>query len=159
MNPFLDETDDRFELRPSAIPDAGLGVFAQRDLPFGATLEVIGVLVMRESLSDRCTHFADHHKFRLGDKLLIPVGLGGLVNHSTSPNFEKVIEGDRVVLRAVRSIPAGEELCFRYPDAALERFGIASSDFRISVAEVARLPLSHAAGSLATSATGNADLT
>lgn len=125
MNPFLEETDDRFELRPSTIPAAGLGVFTRVELPSGAMLEVIGVLVKRESISDRCSHFADHHKFRIGDKLLIPVGFGGLVNHSTEPNLEKVIEDDRVFLRSVRPIAGGEELFFRYPDSALERFGLA----------------------------------
>jgi hypothetical protein len=124
MTLFADETDDRFELRPSTVPGAGLGVFAKVDLPEGATLDVIGVLIRRESLTDLCTHFADHHKFRLGDKLLIPLGLGGLVNHSSDPNLEKIIDGDRVFFRAMRLISAGEELFFRYPDAALERFGI-----------------------------------
>jgi len=124
MIPFVDEADDRFELRLSTIPGAGLGVFARVDLPAGAMLEVIGVLIGRESVSDRCTHFADHHKFRIGDKLLIPAGFGGLVNHSRTPNLEKVIEGDRIFLRAVRVLTAGEELFFEYPNTALERFGI-----------------------------------
>jgi hypothetical protein len=122
--PYLDETDDRFEVRESTIPGAGLGVFARVGLPAGSVLEVVGVLVRRESVSDRCTHFADHHKFRVGDRLLIPVGFGGLVNHSTAPNLEKAIDGDRVFLRTLRAVAAGEELFFRYPDAALERFGI-----------------------------------
>jgi hypothetical protein len=122
--PFLDETDGRFELRGSTIPGAGLGVFARVALPAGATLEVVGVQVRRESVSDRCTHFADHHKFRIGDRLLIPFGFGGLVNHSAAPNLEKVIDGERVYLRTLRPVAAGEELFFRYPDAALERFGI-----------------------------------
>jgi uncharacterized protein len=122
--PFLDETDDRFEVRGSTTPGAGLGVFARVGLPAGATVEVIGVLVRRESVSDRCTHFADHHKFRVGDKLLIPVGFGGLVNHSAEPNLEKLLDGDRVLLRTLRPVAAGEELFFRYPDAALDRLGI-----------------------------------
>jgi hypothetical protein len=126
MSPlFLDETDDRFEVRPSTVPGAGRGVFARVALPAGATLDVIGVLVRRESVADRCTHFADHHKFRVGDKLLIPVGLGGLVNHSTEPNLEKLLDGERVFFRTLRPIAAGEELFFRYPDAALERLGLA----------------------------------
>lgn len=123
-SPLLDETDDRFEVRESTIPGAGFGVFARVDLPAGAVLEVIGVLVRRESVSDRCTHFADHHKFRVGDRLLIPVGFGGLVNHSTTPNLDKVIDGDRVLLRTLRAVAAGEELFFRYPAAAIERLGI-----------------------------------
>lgn len=124
MTPFVNETDDRFELRPSGIAGAGLGVFARMDLPAGSTLEVIGVRVTRESVSDQCTHFADRHKFRLGDELLIPLGFGGLVNHSTNPNLDKVIEGDRIRFRTNRPIVAGEELFFRYPDSALIRFGI-----------------------------------
>ena len=123
-NPILDETDDRFEIRASTLPGAGLGVFARVDLPAGATLEIIGVLVRRESISDRCTHFADHHKFRLDDRLLIPCGFGGLVNHSAEPNLEKVIAGDSVYLRTTRPIAAGEEVFFRYPESALERLGI-----------------------------------
>lgn len=125
MTPLLEEPDDRFEVRDSTIPGAGRGVFARVDLPAGATLDVVGVRVQRDTIADACTHFADHHKFRVGDCLLIPVGFGGLVNHSVTPNFEKVVEGDRVFLRALRPVAAGEELFFRYPDAALERFGIA----------------------------------
>ena len=124
MNLTLDESDDRFEVRPSTIPGAGLGVFACSELAAGEALEVHGVIIPRESVADRCTHFADRHKFRLGDELLIPIGLGGLVNHSAEPNLEKVIVGRRIFLRAIRTIAAGEELFFRYPDAALERFGL-----------------------------------
>jgi hypothetical protein len=124
MNPTFDESDDRLELRPSTIPGAGLGVFACSELPAGESLEVRGVLIKRESVADRCTHFADRHKFRLGDELLIPIGPGGLVNHSAEPNLEKVIVGRRIFLRAIRAIPGGEELFFRYPEAALDRFGL-----------------------------------
>jgi hypothetical protein len=124
MTPFVDEPDDRFELRPSTIPGAGQGVFARCDLPPGAELVVIGVLVRRESISDRCSHFADCHKFRVGDRLLIPLGFGGLVNHCADPNLDRIADGDRVILRANRPITRGEELFFRYSDSALERFGI-----------------------------------
>jgi hypothetical protein len=125
VTPLFEETDDRFEVRPSSISGAGLGVFARGDLPAGSILAVIGVRVKRESVADRCTHFADHHKFRIGDELLIPLGFGGLVNHSNKPNLEKVIDGVRVFFRTLRPILADEELTFRYPDSALERFEIA----------------------------------
>jgi SET domain-containing protein len=124
MTPLLSEVDDRFEVRESTVPGAGRGVFARVALVAGDVLEVIGVRVPRESVSDRCTHFADHHKFRVGDALLIPVGFGGLVNHSTTPNLEKLVEGERVFFRTLRPIAPDEELFFRYPDVALERFGI-----------------------------------
>lgn len=122
---LLDETDDRFEVRSSTVPGAGLGLFTRVDLPAGATLNVIGVRVRGESTSDRCTHYTDTHKFRVGEWLLIPVGFGGMVNHSLTPNLEKVIDGDQLSLRALRPIAAGEELFFRYADGALERLGLA----------------------------------
>jgi hypothetical protein len=126
VNPLIDPpADDRFEVRPSAIPGAGLGVFARAALPAGAELEVVGVLVRRDSVADRCTHFADHHKFTVGaDLLLIPVGVGGMVNHAAAANLERVEFADRVVLRTVRSIAAGEELVFAYSAAARERLGL-----------------------------------
>lgn len=123
--PLLDDTDDRFAAGPSTVPGAGLGLFARADLPAGAVLEVVGVLVRRGSAADRCTHFADEHKFRVGDDLLlIPTGFGGVVNHSATPNLERLADGDRVFFRTLRPVAAGEELFFRYPDTALERFGL-----------------------------------
>lgn len=127
MNPLIDPpADDRFEVRPSLIPEAGLGVFARVALPAGAELEVAGVLVRRDSPADRCTHFADHHKFRVGaDLLLIPVGAGGLVNHAADANLERVEHPGRVMLRTTRAVAAGEELVFSYSESARQRMGLA----------------------------------
>ncbi len=120
----LTETDDRFEVRPSAIPGAGLGLFARVPLAAGDFLRVVGVLIDADSVADRCTHFADEHKYRVGDRLLIPVGFGAMANHSDAPNAEKVIEGDEVRLRFTRPIAAGEEIVWRYSEYARKRFGI-----------------------------------
>lgn len=129
-HPLLDPPpDDRFELRPSTVPGAGLGVFARAPLPAGAELEVTGVLVRRDSVADRCTHFADHHKFTVGaDLLLIPAGLGGMVNHAAAANLDRVELPGRVVLRTRRPVAAGEELFFAYSAAARARLGIAAPD-------------------------------
>lgn len=122
---FSAEPDDRFELRPSMIPGAGLGVFARRDLPLGTELEVAGVLIERGSLADRCSHFADHHKFVVGDNLLlVPFGFGGMVNHSPEPNVAKDVRGGRVFLTALRPVAAGEELFLCYRPGALARMGL-----------------------------------
>ncbi len=119
------ETDSRFELRPSTTAGAGQGVFARVDLPTGAELEIIGVLVERDSATDRCSHFADHHKFVVGEKwLLVPLGFGGMVNHSDEPNMVREVRGERVFLRTLRTVAAGEELFHCYSPLAMERLGL-----------------------------------
>jgi SET domain len=125
VNPLVSETDTRFEARASGIPGAGLGLFARAPLPAGTELEAVGALVTRDSLADRCSHFADHHKFVVGDSLLlIPLGLAGLANHSFAPNAEKVVRGERVFLRLLRDVFAGEEICFAYRAEARARMGL-----------------------------------
>ena len=121
---LVEETDHRFEVRGSTIPGAGRGLFARVFLLIGNRLEVVGVLVPADSPADACTQYADHHKFRVGDNLLIPLGFGAMVNHSTTPNMMKVIEEQRVFLEVIRPVSPGEEMVFTYPESALQRFGI-----------------------------------
>jgi len=52
--------------------------------------------------------------------LLIPLGFGGMVNHSKHPNMEKVIDGLTVYLRTTRAIHPGEELFFTYGEEFLK---------------------------------------
>jgi hypothetical protein len=125
ISAVVNESDPRFRVAPSTLPAAGQGLFANTRLEAGDRLEIIGVLVERDSISDACTHFADEHKVRVGDRLLlIPLGFGGMANHSADPNMEKVIEGDRAYLQALRTIEPGEEVFFRYTEYAQERFGL-----------------------------------
>ncbi len=121
---MLDEEDDRFYLGPSTIPGAGDGVFARVPLRAGDRLAVVGVPVRAGSVADRCTRFADEHKYRIGNALIIPVGYGAMVNHSASPNMAKVGDLAGVYLEALRDIPASQELTFAYDPRALERFGL-----------------------------------
>ena len=124
--PVVAEADARFDVRPSAVPGAGLGLFARVALPAGAELEVVGVRVARDSPADRCSHFADCHKFNVGEGwLLVPLGFGGMVNHWDEPNAEREVRGDRVFLRTLRPVAAGEELFLCYRPAARERMGLA----------------------------------
>ena len=116
------ETDNRFYVSESRIPGAGQGLFTKTSLAQGDRLEVIGVLIPVDSVSDQCTRYADPYKFRVGNDLLIPLGYGAMVNHSRDPNLEKMIEGDRVVLQALRLIHQGEELLFCYSEYAQNRF-------------------------------------
>ena len=122
---ILDETDERFYVDHSTIPGAGRGLFAGVALRAGDRLAVVGVRLRRDSLSDRCTSYADEYKFRAGDFVLIPCGLASMANHSAAPNLVKVIEGQDVFLQLLRDVPAGDELCFTYSAYARERYGIA----------------------------------
>lgn len=116
------ETDNRFYVSQSTIPGAGRGLFVKTSLKKGERLEVLGILVSADSVSDECTHYADPYKFRVGKDLLIPLGFGAMVNHSVDPNLEKVIEADQVYLRALRPIEEGDELLFCYSEYAQNRF-------------------------------------
>ena len=121
------ETDERFYIGPSTIPAAGEGLFARVPLDKGNRMRVVGVLVEANSVSDRCTNYADPYKLRVGDSLLIPVGWGAKVNHSDTANVRKIIEGDEVFLEALRPIAKDEELFFRYREYATSRFGLKST--------------------------------
>jgi hypothetical protein len=121
---MVEETDGRFYIGPSTIPGAGDGLFARVPLRAGDRLAVIGVTIRADSPADLCTRYADEHKYRVGDALLIPIGYGAMVNHSPSPNMAKVVDGGDLYLEALRHIDAGEELFFAYDPRALERFGL-----------------------------------
>ena len=122
--PTLEEVDHRFYVGESTIPGAGRGLFARQPLRVGDRLEVIGCLVESGSAADSCTHYADEHKFRVGDRLLVPFGFGGIVNHSVDGNMEKIIEGERLYLRVTRPVAVDEELFFTYSEYAQVRFGL-----------------------------------
>lgn len=119
---LIEEQDDRFRVDTSTIPEAGQGLFARVALEQGARLEVIGALVARDSPADRCSHYTDAYKFRVNGALLIPLGYAAMVNHALTPNVEKHIEGDRLYLRTLRPIAAGEELLLTYGEDAVRRF-------------------------------------
>jgi hypothetical protein len=124
-------------VRASTISGAGNGLFASTSLEAGERLEVVGVLVPAGSPSDVCTHYADCYKFRVGDLLLIPLGHAALVNHSTSPNLEKVIDGQTLYLRTTRAIASGEELFLEY---APEFFKVTKIDPASLISQAAICP-------------------
>jgi uncharacterized protein len=121
---MLDEHDDRFYVGASAFPGAGDGLFSRVPLRAGDRLTVIGVTIRADSVADRCTRYADEHKYRVGDTLVIPVGFGAMVNHSAVPNMAKVVDASGLYLEALRDIDANEELSFAYDPRALDRFGL-----------------------------------
>jgi hypothetical protein len=117
------ETDDRFYIAPSTIPEASKGLFAKVELDKGDRLRMPGVLVRADSVSDYCTSYADAYKVRAGDYLLIPVGWGAIVNHNDDPNVEKIVEHGEIYLRVIQPIRKDQELFCNYDEYAQKRFG------------------------------------
>jgi len=120
------ETDSRFYVGASTIPGAGEGLFAGMPLVPGDRLRIVGVLVEANSVSDRCTDYADSYKVRVGGYLLIPTGWCAKVNHRDDANVAKVIVGEDVYLEVLRPIAQDEEICFRYHEYAQARFGLST---------------------------------
>lgn len=91
----IEEKDLRFYISNSTQPNAGRGLFAAQSIKKGDQLEVIGVMVDRESVADICTSYANAFKFAADysdsyKKHLIPMGYGGIVNHANEKKDQNV---------------------------------------------------------------------
>ena len=126
----IEENDNRFYLEKSTQPNAGMGVFAAKDLKKGDFLIVKGVMVKKNSVVDRCTAYANNYKFAAAynkeyDMHIIPIGFGGMVNHANEIKDQNAeikyldhsklgIEDGNVVYSFVRDIDKGEEILGNY---------------------------------------------
>lgn len=115
---FVQPRDPRLEVKRSSLPhpQAGMGLFAAQPWEQGQKWEVRGILVEPFSVADKLTRYTDRCKWRTPAGLLIPLGYGALVNHSDTPNCEKLWDAERQVLycEATRRIEAGEEWFLKY---------------------------------------------
>lgn len=133
---FIEENDNRYSIKESSIPNAGWGCFANVLLKKGDWLEVIGVYVKTDGLADKCTHYAKRYKFAGSPKMnakIVPMGFGGMVNHSDDPNLQncrleyaaglnkRSEHAGQVIYRFTRDILPNEELIGNYgPNIAQE---------------------------------------
>jgi len=112
----------RIQVRRSGVH--GKGVFAVVDLAEGETLiEYTGEVITWDEAQRRHPHDPQdpNHTFyfHIDDGHVIDAKFGGnssrWINHSCAPNCEAEETGDgRVFIRALRNIPAGEELFYDY---------------------------------------------
>jgi SET domain-containing protein len=110
-----------FEVRES--PIEGRGVFATRTIPRGTCIgEYTGERLTEEEVDRRYDEDtggrASTFLFQVSDSLYIDAEREGgemrYVNHSCDPNCESEVVGTRVVIRAITTIPAGQELTYDY---------------------------------------------
>ena len=134
---LVKETDERFYLAKSKLPNAGTGVFAKVSLEKGDWLEIIGAQVEVGSLADKCTAYGKNYKFaasgsikngeRVIDhtRLVIPMGFGGMVNHAPNRGMQNVEIGylqkptrnpaaGKAVYYFLRNIAKNEEILGNY---------------------------------------------
>ncbi|HYW55889.1 MAG TPA: SET domain-containing protein-lysine N-methyltransferase [Polaromonas sp.] len=111
----------RIQTRRSGVH--GKGMFAVQDLAEGETLiEYVGEVVTWKEALRRHPHDPKdpNHTFyfHIDEKHVIDAKYGGnssrWINHSCDPNCEADEDGGRVVIKALRNIPAGQELFYDY---------------------------------------------
>jgi hypothetical protein len=126
---YVQESDLRYFIDKSTIPEAGLGLFASQDLKADDWLEVIGVRV--DGVSNSCSKYGERYKFLGPDmkSVILPLGYAGLVNH-TNNRFKQNVEircmdkgfnkrshhATQIVYYFLRDIAKGEELLGNYGD-------------------------------------------
>lgn len=107
---------DSVEVHDSVIH--GRGVFARRAIPEGTPLlEYIGEKISKSESLRRC-EANNEYIFHLDDGFDLDGNVewnpARFINHSCAPNCEAVSEDGRIFIKALRDIPAGEELTFNY---------------------------------------------
>jgi uncharacterized protein len=114
-----------FRLKPSSIPDAGVGVFTTRDIPSGTILHELFaeddvVCYSWEEFTALAVPDEVKHNFatRYESECYLPrdlnrISVGWYLNDSVEPNLA---HDSNYNYYALRDIAAGEELLIRYDD-------------------------------------------
>lgn len=110
-------------VKKSSIPNAGDGVFSTKAIPNGEIIEICPLIIddtenvkngnLRDYMFDG---YSFDEKGRLGNKVVMALGYGGMYNHSYSPNCKYTFDyiNNRMLINAIRDIKPGEELFIFY---------------------------------------------
>jgi SET domain-containing protein len=105
----------------------GRGVYSTRRLRRGDVVEVSPVIVLTRAdwKAVRGTHL-ERYVFawgKSGRANALPLGLGGVFNHANDPNLDFSLNhrNESITFRALRDIPAGEQLTINYGWSARDR--------------------------------------
>jgi SET domain-containing protein len=110
-------------VKKSNIESAGNGVFGEKDFKQGDIIEICPIVV-----DDKSNHkngpindyFFDGALFdsdsQLGKKVVLPLGYGGMFNHSDDPNCTYMIDNytNKMIFAAKKDIKSGEEIFIDY---------------------------------------------
>jgi hypothetical protein len=119
----------RIQVRRSAVH--GKGVYAVQDIAAGDTLiEYVGEIITWEEAQARHPHDPKNPNhtfyFHIDESRVIDALYGGnssrWINHSCDPNCEADERDGRIFIKALRDIPAGEELNYDYGLIIEERY-------------------------------------
>jgi hypothetical protein len=121
VSPSGSSSNRRIQVRRSGVH--GKGVFALQDIAEGETLiEYVGEIISWDEAQDRHPHDPKdpNHTFyfHVNEDKVIDALHGGnssrWINHSCDPNCEADEENERIFIKALRNIHAGEELNYDY---------------------------------------------
>jgi hypothetical protein len=137
---FLEENDKRFYLNKSTIESAGVGVFASEDIPKDSVMEILGFMVGVGSAADQCTNYAKDYKFAANfegkyDRHIIPIGFGGMVNHTQDSNLQNVEL--RYVRHSSSNVAAGSAVYYFIKDVKKDQeiLGNYGQQFELKITE------------------------
>lgn len=116
------KTDDRFVVKRSA-PGKGQGLYAQVPIRKGDfILEYVGKKIPT-SVADT---LETRYLFEIDEQWTIDgaerSNAARYINHSCDPNCEVYIEKGRIMIYAIKNIPAGAELSYDYGEEYFDEF-------------------------------------
>jgi hypothetical protein len=115
------EKDFRFSIRPSTIPKAGFGLFAENIIKKGEKLYVFGISIKKSSDINTCSNYARNYKFadpKDPERCIIPLNYAGMINQNSEDFKNATIsnDGENLYFEFTRDINKNEEIFTYYGD-------------------------------------------
>jgi SET domain-containing protein len=108
----------------STVEDGGLGVFALENIKKDEVIEIAPALILDfTDFVDTKWNLLFEYYFWMDDFVVMPLGYGGMYNHSKKPNAQyNVSKIDRTItFTALKNIKKGEEIFFNYKGSSSEK--------------------------------------
>ena len=108
-------TSSKIYISESKIKNAGLGVFASKDIGKREIIETVPIIEVSDSDISYAYQLVDY-VFRFGEEPAVALGYGSIYNHSYEPNatYKKILKNKVITFVAIKSIKKGEEITINY---------------------------------------------